>query len=123
MTYEVNEVVLKKMTDNILVIAEKQMQEDSIKFALFLKRHETSLEHIGRTEITQLYILHKKELTKAFKDKVGDAWLLYPESLPKKKGEYKYWVGECLDKNYAYRGKTKKEVKDLITSFWGEQKY
>lgn len=55
------------------------------------------------------------KLTKSiYLDSKGNEWVIYQESLPKKKGTYSYWIGECLKLNKYYREEKKKDLKKFI---------
>lgn len=50
-----------------------------------------------------------------YRDKKLRDWLVYKEKLPKKRGEWQYWVGDCSSKpGVSTRGTSKKEVLDTI---------
>lgn len=49
-----------------------------------------------------------------YRDANGDVWEISRQTLPKKKGEYIFWVAECPKKNISLRGNLKKEVLNRI---------
>lgn len=55
------------------------------------------------------------KLTKSiYQDSKGNEWVIQQESLPKKKGTYTYWVGECTKLNKSFREDKKKDLKNII---------
>lgn len=41
-----------------------------------------------------------------YRDQYGNEWTVQFETLPKKRGEYKYWTAECLNKHFRGVSKT-----------------
>lgn len=72
---------------------------------------------------SQLSKLSLKNLLKISKgeykytDLLGNVWIICKESLPKKRGEYVYWIGECESLQKNFRENNKKEVILAINTF------
>lgn len=49
-----------------------------------------------------------------YEDSFGNEWLVYQETLPKKKGEFNYWIGECADLRKSFREQWKKDIMHKI---------
>jgi hypothetical protein len=49
-----------------------------------------------------------------YTDSKDRVWILTKESLPKKRGEYIYWLGETLDKTLITKSDTKKGLIESI---------
>jgi hypothetical protein len=45
-----------------------------------------------------------------YQDSNGNIWEIKRESLPKKKGEYVYWLAECKEKNICFRKNLKRDI-------------
>lgn len=118
-THLINEEQLQQITKNIQAIVNVELAKESVYFGLFLKIHMTSIELCSVNQFKDLYNLFKEEQKKWFKDGKGNYWIFYSE--PKKRGEYRYWIAECLDMNIAHKGNTKKEVKDWVLFTYGQQ--
>jgi len=61
-----------------------------------------------------MYICVVKLTKSMYVDRQGNEWVLYQESLPKKKGTFTYWIGECVKLNLCYRENKKKDLKKVI---------
>jgi hypothetical protein len=55
-----------------------------------------------------------KLLKSIYIDSKDNVWIIQKESLPKRKGTYNYWIGECISLNIAYKESKKKDLKTLI---------
>ena len=55
-----------------------------------------------------------QNIKSTYRDKDGDIWEIERQSLPKKKGVYIFWVGECTAKKLSFRGSLKREVIYMI---------
>lgn len=53
-------------------------------------------------------------VSQIYKDSNGNEWLIQKNSLPKKRGEFIFWTGECDALGKGYREHTKKELKKVI---------
>jgi|688.fasta_scaffold82978_6 hypothetical protein len=55
-----------------------------------------------------------------YQDTEKNIWEIKRESLPKKKGQYVYWLAECKEKNISFRKNLKrdiiKEIKNLTNN-------
>lgn len=45
-----------------------------------------------------------------YKDDLGNIWELEKMSLPKKKGTYDFWYGECSSLNISFRENLKRDL-------------
>jgi hypothetical protein len=45
-----------------------------------------------------------------YQDTEKNIWEIKRESLPKKKGQYVYWLAECKEKNICFRKNLKKDI-------------
>lgn len=54
-----------------------------------------------------------------FFDSTLTAWLIYKESLPKKRGEYTYWLGDSIDGKHTIKGESLKDVTTQIHNKFG----
>jgi hypothetical protein len=61
-----------------------------------------------------------KIIKSVYQDSEKNIWEIKRESLPKKKGQYVYWLGECSEKNICFRKNLKrdiiKEIKNLTNN-------
>ena len=56
-------------------------------------------------------------LYSVYVDHYGMKWLLQEHRLPKRKGEWIFWLAECIDdKNLSFRDETKKNVLWMIAN-------
>ena len=55
-----------------------------------------------------------QNIKSTYRDNDGDIWEIERQSLPKKKGVYIFWVGECKTKKLSFRGSLKREVIYMI---------
>lgn len=51
-----------------------------------------------------------KLLKSLYQDADGNVWEVQKESLPKKKGEYTYWIAECQSLNKTLRESLKRDI-------------
>jgi hypothetical protein len=55
------------------------------------------------------------KLTKSiYIDQKGNEWIIQRNYLPKKKGEYIFWTGECVKLNMEVKEDKKSDLKKLI---------
>lgn len=52
--------------------------------------------------------------TKTYIDKLGRTWIISKESLPKKRGSYKFYLAETADKTHSLRADLYKDVLTAI---------
>lgn len=57
-----------------------------------------------------------KLLKSVYTDNQGNVWEIQKQSLPKKKGQYNYWIAECHTKNLAYTEKLKRDIIKILKS-------
>jgi hypothetical protein len=49
-----------------------------------------------------------------YRDSNGDIWEIKRGTLPKTRGEFVFWIGECPKKNIELRGNLKRDVIEAI---------
>lgn len=58
------------------------------------------------------------ELSKQiYLDPLGNEWVLEKVCLPKRKGEYSFWIAECEELRKSFRENLKRSVLKQITEF------
>lgn len=55
-----------------------------------------------------------KLLKSLYSDSNGNVWEIQKESLPKKKGQFNFWVAECLSINKSIRANLKRDLINQI---------
>lgn len=113
------------LVENILGIFGKHIQAESVRFALYLRNTTISIKHCDETEFNNLFITFKIDEIKAKHkgrrhfDSQANEWVLTPCSLPKKRGEYKYWLADCYKLDKTFKADTKKELIKRISEEYG----
>lgn len=55
-----------------------------------------------------------KLLKSLYSDSNGNVWEIQKESLPKKKGQFNFWVAECFSLNKSIRANLKRDLMNQI---------
>jgi len=81
-------------------------------------------DKVQRDKISQLRASNKptkpKKEKRTFIDATGMIWLIKKESIEKKRGEYRYWMGDSIDGKYGFKGDLKRDVINQIKNKFGE---